>query len=82
MAEKVGLSDEPIIRLITPPCPRCGETSEVMLTRKEFAMLAHPSRPLIQDCLPDRDVDFCELVKSGYHSTCWDADMKPLDEED
>lgn len=81
--EKVPLSEaEPTVRLITPDCPRCGEASEVRVSRKEFAMLAHPSRPLIQDCLPTRDRQFCELVKSGYHSWCWDADMKPLDGED
>lgn len=74
--------DEPMIRFITPPCLECGETSEVMLTRHEFAMLAHPSRPSIDECLADRDLNFRELVMTGTHPQCWDALTKPLDDDE
>jgi hypothetical protein len=77
--EKVGLSEEPVmVKLTTPKCMLCGETSVVELTREEFAMLAHPSRPLIQDCLPGRDAAFRELVKTGTHDSCWNL-MMPKD---
>lgn len=81
--EKVPLSgDAPMIRLTTPRCMLCGLSSEVVLTVKEFAMLIDPSQPNIADVLPDRDLDFRELVKSGIHPDCWDTITKPLDGED
>jgi hypothetical protein len=80
--QKVELTgeDQPVmVKLTTPPCMLCGETSVVSLTRQEFAMLAHPSRPAIQDCLPTRDAAFRELVKTGTHDACWNL-MMPKDE--
>jgi hypothetical protein len=68
-----------MIRLETPPCLLCAQTTVVELTRLEFSMLAHPSRPKIDDCLPDRDLDFRELVMTGTHPKCWNELTKPLD---
>jgi hypothetical protein len=79
--KKVGLSDEPIlIRVETPACIECGKTSVVELTREEFARVAHPARPNIAECLPDRDLAFRELFITGTHPACWDAIM-PKDED-
>ncbi len=79
--EKVGLSEAPVlVKLTTPKCILCDETSVVELTREEFAMLAHPARPKIQDCLPDRDAAFRELVKSGTHDECWNLMMPKEDQ--
>jgi hypothetical protein len=73
---------EPIVKVTTPPCMLCNETSLVELTREEFTKLIHPSQPRIDKVLPNRDLDFRELVMTGTHSACWDVLTKPLDDED
>lgn len=82
LRDKGYIVDEPMIRLVTPPCMLCAETSTIELTRKEFSMLAHPARPSVDLCLPDRDLDFRELVMTGTHPKCWDELTKPLDDDE
>ena len=67
--EKVGLS-EPMIRVTTPICIVCRQSSVVILTRQEFRDVAENKMP-IQQALPDRTTDFRELVVSGMHHACW-----------
>jgi len=68
------MNDEPMITLTTPRCIVCGKTDTVRLTRREFANLN--SDMLIQHALPDRDVNFCELVATGTHPECWEWMMR------
>ena len=59
-----------MVKITTPPCMACGETSEVELTRAEWVALNGGA--LIQDALPTRTANERELVKYGTHGACWD----------
>jgi len=63
------------IRLTTPACMVCHETSVVELTRKEFSDLNDGE--YIYLALPDRDERFHQLVLSGTHPSCWDTLTHP-----
>ena len=81
--QKVELSEgnEVMIKVVTPPCPYCGETTIVELTREEFSKVSHPSRPNIADSLPERDLAFRELFITGTHSACWDLFVRGPEDE-
>lgn len=62
-----------------PKCHLCGETETVEVTDQEFTALQNTR--FIQDALPNRDVDFRELLISGTHPECWNAMFPPEDED-
>jgi len=73
------------VKIETPPCVVCGETSELYLTQAEFNALTltrEDGKPyyLIQQALPHRDSDFRELVMTGTHPECW-AQLFPEEDD-
>lgn len=68
------------VKITTPPCIVCGQTSTVVLTRAEWVALNWGG--LIQNVLPTRSADERELVKSGTHSRCWEQMFGDEDADD
>lgn len=81
--EKVSLTDDgKMIAFTTPECTMCGKTTVVELTRTEFRACADPmTRPRIDLALPDRDLDFRELIQTGIHPECWDQIMDTIEDD-
>jgi len=69
MTEKVELS-EPVIKVVTGPCPHCRRTTLVELSRSEFMTLVESSRLPSQAVLPNRDAAFMKFLATGEHSPC------------
>jgi len=69
MTEKVELS-EPVIKVVTAPCPHCHKTTLVELSRSEFLSLVESSRLPHQAVLPNRDAAFMQFLATGEHVPC------------
>jgi len=69
MPEKVELS-EPVIKVVTGPCPHCHKTTLVELTRKEFHTLVEGHLPASKVKLPGRDAAFMLFLETGEHIPC------------
>jgi transposase len=63
-----------------PTCPHCGQRSVVELTDEEYEKVIDPNRGLIQNVLPNRDVDFREVIITGTHPECWDKMFEGMDD--
>lgn len=51
------------------------------MTDEEYAAMADPDRPSIQNVLPSWPASKRELLISGTHPECWDHFMKDIDDE-
>lgn len=60
-----------MIPMTTNKCMMCGTASVVDVTQVEYDNLVNTNMT-IQDALPDRDLDFRELILTGLHSQCFD----------
>lgn len=64
----------------TPTCHLCGKSDSLELTDAEVAGMERTR--FIQDALPNRSVDFREMLISGTHPACWDAIFPPEEDEE
>lgn len=64
--------------VVAVPCRRCNEVTELKVDFEGFTKWQQGE--LIQNALPELDVDQRELLISGTCPTCWD-EMFPSDEE-
>jgi len=58
-----------IIHYQTPPCPHCKKSS--ILHVPQQSIFDWKKGMYIQDAFPTLDSDDRELLKTGFHTTCW-----------
>jgi len=61
------------IRIETKPCPRCLATT--WLTVRAESVQLWKRGALLQEAFPELTVNQRELILTGYHDACWDADL-------
>ena len=59
------------MKVTTPPCISCGETSEVEVDSNRYQ--AWQAGTLIQNAFPAFTADERELLMTGTHPACWNA---------
>ena len=60
-----------IISVTTPACPHCKKHSFVSV--KEYDYNQWKAGIYVQDAFPYLDLETRELLKTGYHDSCWKA---------
>lgn len=63
----------------TKPCPRCGEVTVLSIDEDKFARWQ--GGDLIQNVFPEMTPARREQLISGYHPSCWTADMSEMEGE-
>lgn len=66
------------ITIETKPCPTCGGTSTVVMPAEAWAKWQRGV--FLQTAWPEGSADDRELLLTGWHGDCWDAEF--ADEED
>ena len=69
-----------MLKVKTPPCVMCNETSVVEVTPEQYAELVAGVKH-IQQIFPEKDASARELLISGTHAQCWEK-LFGLDSED
>ena len=66
--------------VVAVPCRRCNEVTELKVDFEQFTKWQQGE--LIQNALPELDVDQRELLISGTCPTCWDEMFPPEEEQE
>lgn len=61
-----------MIRVQTPPCILCGQSTVMEVSEDAFYRWRNPNGLNIQDAFPFLNADERELLKTGTHPACWD----------